>query len=141
MPIKVVDLLELGHTTDNGRQLLMDGPRFHAWLHVYFEPGKHDELHCHNADETFVCLEGECTVRFPDGTKEVLRPGSVALIPGGQFYQLNNTGSGRMIMLGNRGAANAADKTILHATREQVLYPGMKAGEERPLPTGTRILV
>lgn len=141
MSIKTVDLVEMGRTTDNGRKLLMDGPRYHAWLHVYFEPGQHDELHCHNADETFVCLEGECTVHFPDGSQSVLKPGTVALIPGGQFYQLENTGTGRMIMLGSRGAANAADKTISYETREQVLYPGMKAGEERPLPRGTQLYV
>ena len=37
-------------------------------------------------------------MRFPDGGKAVLKPGQAALITGGSFYQLENTGSGPMIM-------------------------------------------
>ena len=136
MPIKVVDLKAMAAETEScRRQVLMNGPRFHTWLHIYFEPGERDEMHCHNADESFAVIEGECTMYFPDGTKEVMRPGMVALIPGGQFYQLENTGSGRMVLMGNRGLSTEASATIDHATRQDV------HDRSATLPTGTRILV
>lgn len=29
-------------------------------------------MHCHNADQTFYVIEGECTMHFPDGGKAVM---------------------------------------------------------------------
>src|SRR4051794_36127192 len=84
MAIKVVNLLEMAAGSEQRRQVLMNGPRFHTWLHIYPTPGDRDEMHCHNADESFYILEGECTMHFPDCTQSVMRPGMVALIPGGQ---------------------------------------------------------
>ena len=72
MPIKVVNLLEMAAGPDAKRTNLINGPRFNAWFHIYKRPGQHDEMHCHNADQTFYCIEGECTMHFPDGGKEVL---------------------------------------------------------------------
>jgi mannose-6-phosphate isomerase-like protein (cupin superfamily) len=66
----------------------------------YYKPGQKDAMHCHNADQTFVVLDGECTMSFPDGGKVTLKPGQAALITGGSFYTLENTGDGPMIMMG-----------------------------------------
>jgi mannose-6-phosphate isomerase-like protein (cupin superfamily) len=52
-------------------------------------------MHCHNADQTFYVIEGECTMRFPDGGEVVLKPGQAAMITGGSFYQLENAGPNR----------------------------------------------
>src|SRR3546814_5487380 len=49
-----------------------------------------DDMHCHNADQTFVVLDGECTMSFPDGGKVTLKPGQAALITGGSFYTLRS---------------------------------------------------
>ena len=57
----------------------------------YPNPGNKDDMHCHNADQTFYVIEGECTMRFPDGGSAVLKPGMAALITGGSSYQLENT--------------------------------------------------
>lgn len=141
--IKVVDLLEMAQNapelqTENERgvmrKVLMDGPRFHSWLHVY-EPGHHDDMHCHNADQTFTCLGGECTMYFEDGSTHVLKPGMVALIPGGSFYWLHNRGLDRMILLGTRALSNAASQKIDYVTRQNVHHV------DEPVPPGTRIMV
>jgi hypothetical protein len=41
-------------------------------------------------------------MRFPDGGLAVLTAGMAALITGGSFYQLENTGGGPMILMGHR---------------------------------------
>ncbi|MSQ27376.1 MAG: cupin domain-containing protein [Dehalococcoidia bacterium] len=136
MPIKVVDLMEMAAGPDAKRTNLINGPRFNAWFHIYQRPGQHDEMHCHNADQTFYCIGGECTMRFPDGGTSVLRPGMVALITGGSFYQLENSGSEPMVMLGVRGASEQAVQTIGYESREE-LFPR----EDKAPPRGTSILV
>lgn len=136
MPIKIVDLKEMGSQEGLPRRVLMNGPRFHTWISVY-EPGRSDEIHCHNADQTFAVIEGACTMRFPDGGEAVLTPGCVALIPGGQFYQLVNASPENMVLLGARGLSDEGNVTIDYKTRKEVDYGLGK----RQSPTGTRILV
>lgn len=119
MGINVVDMVKLAHE-DPRRQVLLSTPRMHAWLHVYPNPGDHDDMHCHNADQSFYCIEGECTMHFPDGTAAVLKPGMVALITGGSFYQLENTGDGPMVLMGNRSGPSEAIQHINYETREHV---------------------
>jgi quercetin dioxygenase-like cupin family protein len=46
----------------------------------YYKSGHKDEMHCHNADQTFYVIDGECTMRFPDGGKAVLKPGQIQII-------------------------------------------------------------
>ena len=100
MGIEVIDLVDMAHK-EKKRKNVFNTPRFHAWMH-YYKPGQKDSMHCHNADQTFVVLDGECTMSFPDGGKIILKPGQAALITGGSFYTLENTGDGPMIMMGNR---------------------------------------
>ena len=135
MPIKIVDLKEMARQPKPKRTVLINGPRLHAWFHPYLQPGQKDEMHCHNADQTFFCIEGECTMSFPDGTKQVLRPGMVALITGGSFYQLENTATGPMILMGNRSGASETTQTIGYETRQE-LFP-----KNGPPPKGCQILV
>ncbi|HVO96043.1 MAG TPA: cupin domain-containing protein, partial [Terriglobales bacterium] len=94
-------------------------PRFHAWMH-YYKPGQKDEMHCHNADQTFYVIDGECTMHFPDGGKAVLKPGQAALISGGSFYQLENTGDRPMIMMGNRSGPAEKIQIISYETRKDI---------------------
>jgi len=93
-------------------------------------------MHCHNADQTFYCVEGECTVHFPDGGSVVMTPGSLALMPGGHFYQLESSGVEQMVMLGARGLNSEQSLKIDFETRKPV-----DAKEGRTPPTGTRVLV
>lgn len=118
MGIEVLDLLEKAKR-EKKRKTIFNTPRFHAWMH-YYTPGQKDELHCHNADQTFYVIEGECTMLFPDGSKAVLKPGMTALITGGSFYQLENTGSGSMIMMGNRSGPAENIQIISYETRQDI---------------------
>ncbi len=85
MPIEVMDLVEMAK--EGKRKVIFNTKKFHAWVHVYPEPGDKDDMHCHNADQTFYVIDGECTMHFPDGGKAVMKPGMVATITGGSFYQ------------------------------------------------------
>ena len=116
MPVEIVNMIEVAHQ-EKRRKNIFNTPRFHAWMH-YYSPGKKDNMHCHNADQTFYVIEGECTMSFPDGGKAVLTPGMAATITGGSFYQLENTGSGPMIMMGNRSGSTEVLQKIDYATRK-----------------------
>jgi mannose-6-phosphate isomerase-like protein (cupin superfamily) len=118
MGIEVIDLVGMGHT-EKRRKNVLNTPRFHAWMH-YYKPGQKDAMHCHNADQTFVVLEGECTMSFPDGGKVTLKPGKAALITGGSFYTLENTGEGPMIMMGNRSGPAEKIQIIDYVTCKDV---------------------
>jgi len=118
MTIEIVDLVEMGNQ-EKRRKNIFDTPRFHAWMH-YYKPGQKDAMHCHNADQTFVVLDGECTMSFPDGGKVRLTRGQAALITGGSFYTLENTGDGPMIMMGNRSGPADKIQIIDYVTRRDV---------------------
>jgi hypothetical protein len=57
---------------------------------------------------------------FPDGGKVTLKPGQAALITGGSFYMLENTGEGPMIMMGNRSGPAEKIQIIDYVTRKDV---------------------
>ena len=116
MPVEIVNMIEVAHQ-EKRRKNIFNTPRFHAWMH-YYSPGKKDNMHCHNADQTFYVIDGECTMSFPDGGKAVLTPGMAATITGGSFYQLENTGSGPMIMMGNRSGSKETLQKIDYETRK-----------------------
>lgn len=73
------------------------------WV-INCEPKVQDDMHYHeNDDHIFMVIEGECTVRTP--RKEfVLKQFDTVLLKSGESYQLCNTGTGRMLLL---GAGNA----------------------------------
>jgi Cupin domain len=97
-------------------------------MHRY-KPEQNDEMHCHNAEQTFYVIDGECAMRFPDGGEVDLKPGQAAMITGGSFYQLENAGSEPMIMMGNRSGALKRFK--LSATRRA----GIIVSKFKPLST------
>jgi mannose-6-phosphate isomerase-like protein (cupin superfamily) len=122
MSIEVLDLVALAHQ-EKRRKNIFNTPRFHAWMH-YYKPGHSDEMHCHNADQTFYVIDGECTMHFPDGGKTVLKPGQAALITGGSFYRLENAGSEPMIMMGNRSGPAEKIQIISYQTRKDIRQYG-----------------
>lgn len=124
MAIEIVDMIKTAHE-EGKRKVIFNTPRLHAWLHVYPKPGDKDDMHCHNADQTFYVIEGECTMHFPDGGKAVLKPGMVAVIQGGSFYQLDNTGTGPMVLMGNRSGPKEAIQHINYETRKDTPRDGL----------------
>jgi len=119
MSIEFVDMDELARNHKK-RKVVMNTPRIHAWFHYYPNPGDIDDMHCHNADQTFYVIDGECTMHFPDGSNKVLKPRMAALITGGSFYQLENSGKGPMVMMGNRSGSTEEVKIIDYKTRKPV---------------------
>jgi hypothetical protein len=59
-------------------------------------------------------------MHFPDGGKAVLNPGMAALINGGNFYQLENSGDCPMVLMGNRSGSQDTIKHINYETREDL---------------------
>jgi mannose-6-phosphate isomerase-like protein (cupin superfamily) len=123
MSIEIINVAEVGHR-EKSRTRVFDTRKMHAWVHYYPRPGDHDDMHCHNEDQTFICVEGQCTMHFPDGGKSVLNPGMAALINGGSFYQLENTGTGPMILMGNRSGQQDNIKHINYETRKDIKAHG-----------------
>jgi mannose-6-phosphate isomerase-like protein (cupin superfamily) len=119
MGIQIIDPKEIA-LRERKRTVVMNTRKLHAWVHYYPNPGDHDELHCHNEDQVFTCFEGECTMRFPDGGLAVLTPGMAALITGGSFYQLENTGHGPMILMGHRSGNQDGVMHIDYVTRQDI---------------------
>ncbi len=116
MPIEIIDPCQHA-SRDKRRTELMLTRKLHSWLLCY-PAGATEKMHCHNADETFVCIKGECTMSFPDGGAATIGPGMAALIPGGHFYELSNTGADEMILMGTRSGTREKTKRILFETRE-----------------------
>jgi len=54
----------------------------------------------------------------------VLTPGKAALIRGGMFYQLENTGTGAMVLMGNRSGSQENVKIIDYVTRQDIRAQG-----------------
>jgi mannose-6-phosphate isomerase-like protein (cupin superfamily) len=94
--------LKLGHS----KRVLIRTPDFHVWVHAD-EPGTKGPMHTHTADETFYCLQGECTFTLKEASGKrytrKLTPGMIVMIPKGDFYQLHNTGDEYLVLLGTRG--------------------------------------
>jgi len=120
MPAEVIDLLKL-FADDPRRHVIFNTPRMHAWLHVYPNPGDKDDMHCHNRDQTWYLIQGECTIHFVDKDAETMKPGTVVVITGGTFYQLENTGDGPMVLMGNRsGPSDGSNVHINYETKQDV---------------------
>ena len=140
MGIEIIDPTAIA-LREKKRTVVMNTRKLHAWVHYYPNPGDHDELHCHNEDQVFTCFQGECTMRFPDGGAAVLKPGMAALITGGSFYQLVNSGDGPMIMMGHRSGNQDNVMIIDYVTRQDIRKSGTPkvrrgeaaaAAEEKP---------
>jgi len=123
MAIEIIVPKEIAER-EKKRTVVMNTRKLHAWVHYYPNPGDHDELHCHNEDQVFMCIDGECTMRFPDGNASVLKPGMAALITGGSFYQLVNSGDKPMILMGQRSGNQDNVKIIDYVTRKDIRAEG-----------------
>jgi len=102
MPAEFIDILkmeelDIGHS----KKVLFSSYHFHTWVHGDY-PGTKGPMHKHTADQQFYCVQGQCTFHFADAPSRALNPGMLVTIPAGQLYQLDNTGSEYMILLGAR---------------------------------------
>jgi len=116
MPIEVIDMVEFAHK-EKRRKEIFNTPRFHAWMH-YYKPGQKDELHCHNAIKRFTLSTASARCISPTAARPCLN--QAATITGGSFYQLENSGDGPMIMMGNRSGPSEKIQIIDYVTRKDV---------------------
>jgi len=99
---KVIDAtkeVRWGRPTGRNYVRLSGTDRCHIALNCY-EPGINDEMHCHpGSDHTFFVVEGECTIKgLKSGEEYKLTQHQGVHIPAGYFYQLNNSGAGRLVL-------------------------------------------
>src|SRR6185295_19547800 len=100
-------------------------------------PGTKGPMHKHTADQQFYCVQGQCKFHFPDAPSRALNPGMLVTIPAGQLYQLDNTGSEYMILLGARAepAGNprfsATDREVGHGDFAKKNLDKIKAPENK----------
>ncbi len=128
MAVEFIDVgnepqLEKGH----GKRILSNSRSFHTWIHGDYS-GDKGTMHKHSADQTFYCIEGECTFHFPDVPSRKLTPGMLVHIEAGNLYQLENTGEGYMKLLGTRAEdgknpryLESGDKVAVNRSAEQVV--------------------
>jgi len=135
--IKAVDVLQMSRNGVEHGTRVLNGPHFQSWFNVY-KPGRRGKMHCHNADETLCVLEGELTVHAPDGTKQVAGPGTVVLITGGSFYELENSGSGKLVFVGHNSKPTETMTSVDYGSRQR--RDGAESGRQAP-PRFTTILV
>lgn len=69
------------------------------------EPGQEVFLHQHpNADDIWICLEGESGLYFTEEGQEVeIKTGMVLLAKAGQTHGMRNTGKDRFVFIGIAG--------------------------------------
>jgi mannose-6-phosphate isomerase-like protein (cupin superfamily) len=130
MAIEIIDVSEVAHR-EKKRTVVINTRRFHAWIHYYENPGDSTDMHCHNEDQTFYVVEGELTMHFPERPPTKLTPGKAALIRGGSFYRLENTGSGALVLLGNRSGSQENIKHINFETGKDTKAEGEVVQVER----------
>ena len=106
MTVSIIDAKNYPRLVEGkGKKILFDSPDFHVWIHGTYA-GHIGTMHKHTADETFFCIEGEATFHFKDRAPEKLTPGMLIVIPKGDFYVIENSGSGYLNLLGTRCETN-----------------------------------
>ncbi len=108
--VKFFDVAGAPEIAPGGRkEILVNSDRFHVWIHGDW-PGFKGNMHCHSADEIFVCVRGSCIFHFPDQPSCELKPGSCVVIPKGAPYQIEHIGDGYMALLGARAEPDGMER-------------------------------
>lgn len=74
---------------------------FRSWM-LYFEPGDGTPMHFHQNPETFLVVQGKCSVKDIKGGERVMEKDDIVFFPAKEYYQLTNAGSEPLVMFGNR---------------------------------------
>jgi mannose-6-phosphate isomerase-like protein (cupin superfamily) len=88
---------------------------FRSWM-LYFEPGDETPMHFHQNPESFLVVQGRCSVKDKEGGERVLEKDDVVFLAAKEYYQLSSVGSEPLVMFGNRsepfgiGITRAAEK-------------------------------
>jgi mannose-6-phosphate isomerase-like protein (cupin superfamily) len=74
---------------------------FRSWM-LYFEPGDGTPMHFHQNPESFLVVQGKCSVKDINGGERVIEKDDVVFLPAKEYYQLTNTGTEPLVLFGNR---------------------------------------
>jgi mannose-6-phosphate isomerase-like protein (cupin superfamily) len=74
---------------------------FRSWM-LYFEPGDCTPMHFHQNPETFLVIQGRCSVKDKQGAERVIEKGDVVFFAAKEYYQLTNNGTEPLVLFGNR---------------------------------------
>lgn len=74
---------------------------FRSWM-LYFEPGDGTPMHFHQNPESFLVIEGQCSVTDLKGNEKIVTKNDLFFIGAKEYYQLTNNGSEPLVLFGNR---------------------------------------
>jgi mannose-6-phosphate isomerase-like protein (cupin superfamily) len=74
---------------------------FRSWM-LYFEPGDGTPMHYHQSPETFLVIDGQCSVKSIDGHEKLIAKNDIVFLPAKEYYQLTNIGQTTLVLFGNR---------------------------------------
>ena len=69
---------------------------------LYFEPGDGTPMHYHQSAETFLVVDGECSVKGITGEARTVTKNEIIFLPAKEYYQLTSVGTGPLVLFGNR---------------------------------------
>jgi mannose-6-phosphate isomerase-like protein (cupin superfamily) len=102
-----MDFVSLDRKIDEaGRQKtrnthLFEAANFRSWM-LYFEPGDGTPMHFHQSPETFLVIEGKCSIKNIEGGERIVGKNEVVFFRAKEYYQLTNVGSEPLVLFGNR---------------------------------------
>ena len=74
---------------------------FRSWM-LYFEPGDETPMHFHQNPETFLVVQGECSIKDLKGGEKVVKKDDIIFFGAKEYYQLINKGTEPLVLFGNR---------------------------------------
>lgn len=74
---------------------------FRTWM-LYFETGDETPMHFHQNPETFLIVQGECTIKDLKGNIRVVKKNDIVFLGAKEYYQLMNLNAEPLVMYGNR---------------------------------------
>ena len=74
---------------------------FRSWM-LYFEPGDGTPMHYHQSPETFLVIDGKCSVKSIDGAERIIEKNQIIFLAAKDYYQLTNVGTEPLVLFGNR---------------------------------------
>jgi mannose-6-phosphate isomerase-like protein (cupin superfamily) len=80
---------------------LFEAGNFRSWM-LYFEQGDSTPMHYHQSPETFLVIQGKCTIKGLKGEERVIEKNDIVFFPAKDYYQLINMGTEPLILFGNR---------------------------------------
>jgi mannose-6-phosphate isomerase-like protein (cupin superfamily) len=80
---------------------LFEADNFRSWM-LYFEPGDGTPMHFHQSPETFLVIDGKCSIKSIQGEERIVEKNEIVFFPAKEYYQLTNVGNGPLVLFGNR---------------------------------------